>query len=193
MLDVFRRYLVLLSGLAVAVTVPLWLQDIKKVPKDELESRQAIRKARLALWNKPLTDGRCAIATAYFGPGFARLVRADKDGTAHYAVLEGGSRKVPMNALYQGDWLRARFGAAETVTLATFKSSAAALARASQLCPPRLRCLPGRPGCDATPPLDALPAMTGLPAASHLVPWEGARPVTWPSTGPAPASTDAMK
>lgn len=174
-----------LSVAAVAVTLPLWIAGLRHPPETEFEQQRAIRKARLDLWNKPLSEGRCAIASATFGGGQARLVRTEKDGTVYFAVLEGSPRKVPMNALYQGDWLRAKFGTNETATLGVYRSPELALARASQLCPPRLRCLPGRPGCEATPRATPLEIFTGLSTGRPHA-WEGARPADWPTPAPKP-------
>lgn len=184
MRDLAVRVLAALSVAAVAVTVPLWIAGLRHPPETESDRQRAIRKARLDIWNKPLSEGRCAIASATFGGGRARLVRAEKDGTVYFAVLEGSPRKVPMNALYQGDWLRAQFGTAETVTLGIYRSPELALSRASQLCPPRLRCLPGRPGCEATPHATPLEIFTGLSATRPLSSWEGARPTDWMALPP---------
>ncbi|RTL63195.1 MAG: hypothetical protein EKK41_23760 [Hyphomicrobiales bacterium] len=183
--EAVRRYLVALSMVAVAVTLPLWLGQLRRPAEDELEQQRAIRKARMEIWNKPLSEGRCVITSATFGGGQARLVRAEKDGIVFYAVLEGSPRKVPMNALYQSDWLRGHFGNAETATLAIYRSPEMALARASQLCPPKLRCLPGRPGCEAAGTPDPLQLFTGMSASRPAFSWEGTRPSAWPEASPA--------
>ncbi|MDX2203514.1 MAG: hypothetical protein NW223_12255 [Hyphomicrobiaceae bacterium] len=186
MREVVPRILRAASLVAVAVTIPLWIGSLRLDPEDELERQRVLRKARVDLWSRPLTEGRCAISSAIFGAGRARLVRAGKDGTVHFVVLEGSPRKVPMNPLYQGDWLRANFGSAETVTLGTYRSSEMALTRAGQLCPPRLRCLPGRPGCEGGPGATPLELFTGLSASRPPFAWEGARPVPWPDTPARP-------
>lgn len=184
--EVVQRILRAVSLIAVAVTVPLWLAQIRLEPETELEQQRAIRKARADIWNNPLSEGRCAIATATFGGGRARLVRVERDGTIHFAVLDTSPRKVPMNALYQGDWLRAHFGNAETVTLGTYRSAEMALARAGQLCPPQLRCLPGRPGCENAATASPLELFTGLSASRPPFSWEGTHPAPWPEDTPKP-------
>lgn len=150
---VVRKALIVASIPVVAVSAVLWASSVWQTRRDEGEIVREARKARFKLWNMPLEAGRCAISGADFGGGRARLVRAEKDGTIHFAVLESTQRSDPLAAMQQSDWLKAQFGTAETTTLGTFASKQAALARAGQLCPPKLRCLPGRPGCKEHPPL----------------------------------------
>lgn len=150
---VLRKALLAASIPVVAVSAVLWASSVWQTRRDEGEIVREVRKARFKLWNTPLDAGRCAISVANFGGGKARLVRAEKDGTIHFAVVESAQRTNPLSALQQGDWLKAQFGTAETTTLGTFISKEAALARAGQLCPPKLRCLPGRPGCKEHPSL----------------------------------------
>lgn len=146
-----RGALVLISTLVlVAATVGLWVHTALQAARHESGGARQSRKADFEKWNKPLSEGRCAIAVARFGGGRARLVRVETDGTIHFAVVESAVRNGPMNPLHQGDWLRSKYGAAPTTTLGTYSSTQAALNRAGQLCPPALRCLPGRPGCDRT-------------------------------------------
>lgn len=143
-----RSLAVLGSLCAVAATVALWVHAwAEAARRAEADARQA-RRPDFEKWNRPLGEGRCAIAVARFGGMRARLVRVETGGTVHFAVIESAPRNTPLNALQQGDWLRARYGAAPTTTLGTFGSTTAALNRAGLLCPPALRCLPGRPGCE---------------------------------------------
>lgn len=145
-----RGALLVVSILVVIATVGLWVRSAFLAPRHSRDSTDNRYKADFERWNKPLVEGRCAIAVARFGGSRARLVRVETSGTVHFAVVESTVRNGPMNPLYQGDWLRSKYGAAPTTTLGTYGSAQAALNRAGQLCPPALRCLPGRPGCDAT-------------------------------------------
>lgn len=140
-----RKLLIFLSLAAVALTV--LLRGPQAMAPDQDEAGRKLRQARLQLWNTPLSTGRCVIEVASFGGGKARLFRAEKDGTVHYAVVE----TAPRNSLLQPerDWLRVQFGTREAALLGAFRSKEAAMGRAGWLCPPRLRCLPGRPGCTA--------------------------------------------
>lgn len=140
-----------------------------RAPLPEDAAQQA-RRANFEKWNKPLVEGRCAISVARFGGSRARLVRVETGGTVHFAVVESPVRNGPMNPLYQGDWLLSKYGAAPTTTLGTYGSTQAALNRAGQLCPPSLRCLPGRPGCDQTAALPNPLDLFAPPAAPHLPP-----------------------
>lgn len=115
-------------------------------PSDAVPKRPG-RAAVPSPSDTPVSEGRCAIRQAHFGGSRARLVRTRKDGVVHYAVIEFLPRGNPMTANYQGDWLRATYGAAETTTLGYFGSARAALVRAAKLCPPPFRCWPGRAGC----------------------------------------------
>lgn len=148
-----------LSLAAVAVTGLLWAHDAKNArARVEADASYSSRKPDFERWNRPLGEGRCAIDVARFGGTRARLVRVESNGTIHFAVIEMAARPSPLGALQQGDWLLGKFGTAPTVTLGHFGSTAAALNRASHLCPPALRCLPGRPGCEdvAAKPADPL-------------------------------------
>jgi hypothetical protein len=108
-----------------------------------------------------VSEGRCRIRQAHFGGSRARLVRADKDGVVDFAVIDFLPRGNPMTANYQGDWLMATYGAAETTTLGYFGSARAALVRAAQLCPPPFRCWPGRAGCGEERALSPAELFTG--------------------------------
>lgn len=147
-METARGHLLLVSLVAVAATAALWARDASNArARAEADARNA-RKPDFERWNKPLGEGRCAIDVARFGGTRARLVRVESNGTIHFAVIEMAARTSPLGTLQQGDWLRGKFGAAPTVTLGHFGSTTAALNRAGQLCPPALRCLPGRPGCE---------------------------------------------
>jgi hypothetical protein len=148
-----RALLVAVSVLVVAVTSVLWARSVLAPTRDGDEASTAARRARFKIWNTPLEAGRCAISVAQFGGLRARLVRAEHAGTIHFAVIETPPRPTPLDVLRQGDWLKLKFGDAETTTLGTYGSTKAAMARASRLCPARLRCLPGRPGCADHPVL----------------------------------------
>ena len=163
-----RRPLLLASVLAVAATGFLWAREAGTARTRADADARKTRKPDFERWNKPLGEGRCAIDIARFGGSRARLVRVEKNGTVHFAVIEMAARASPLGALQQGDWLQAKFGSAQTFTLGHFGSTAAALVRAGQLCPPALRCLPGRPGCGelATPPSDPLQLFLRPPAES---------------------------
>lgn len=142
-----RSVLLLASILVVAVTSAVWIAASNETARRAQERATQSRAPDFQKWNKPLAEGRCAISIARFGGTRVRLVRVETEGTVHYAVIESIARNTPMNGLHQGDWLRSKYGAAPTVTLGTYGSTQAALNRAGQLCPPALRCLPGRPGC----------------------------------------------
>lgn len=148
-----RTLILALSVPLVAVTGVLWARSILTPLPEESDVALAARRARMKIWTTPLSDGRCAISVASFGGVRARLVRGERDGTVHFAVVETPKRPTPLDILHQGDWLKLKFGEAPTTTLGTYGSTAAALARAGKLCPPRLRCLPGRPGCRDQPAL----------------------------------------
>lgn len=148
-----RTILIAASIPIVSVTCILWARTVLSPHRDDGDAARAARRERLKIWNTPLEAGRCAISVAHFGGVRARLVRAEHDGTIHFAVVETPPRPTPLDILRQGDWLKLKFSDAETTTLGTFGSTKAALSRASRLCPPRLRCLPGRPGCGAHPTL----------------------------------------
>lgn len=156
-----RALLVAVSVPVVAITAVLWARQILAPVQDDGDVARAARRERLKTWNTPLEAGRCAISVARFGGVRARLVRAEADGTIHFAVIETAPRPTPLDVLRQGDWLKLKFGPAPTTTLGTYGSTAAALARAGRLCPPRLRCLPGRPGCGAHPALPSPLQMYG--------------------------------
>ena len=151
---------------AVAATVGLWIRDRRDADRAREEGSIVVRRSKADVWSRPLTEGRCAITVAHFGGSRARLVRAERDGVIHFAVIESVPRGNPMNTLYQGDWLRSKFGTAETYTIGTFGSARAAAAKASQLCPPALRCLPERPGCETHPKLGNPLEQFGLPLPS---------------------------
>lgn len=172
MRDRLRPVLIIATIPLVAITSLLWLRALMTPVRDDGEVARAARRERLKIWNTPLAEGRCAISVAAFGGVRARLVRAERDGTIHFAVIESPPRPTPLDVLRQGDWLKLQFGASPTTTIGTYGSTAAALARAGRLCPARLRCLPGRPGCDMHPalpsPLDMYgPAMRTLPAVTE--------------------------
>jgi len=156
-----RLLLVAVSMPAVAMTAVLWVRGLQAPAVDDGDIARAARRERLKIWNTPLDEGRCAISVAPFGGVRARLVRAEHEGTIHFAVIETPPRPTPLDALRQGDWLKMKFGASVTTTLGTYASAAAALARADRLCPPRLRCLPGRPGCQDHPVLPSPLQMYG--------------------------------
>lgn len=143
-----RTLLVAATGLLAAITVGKWISDARSPAHGEEAVARRARQERFKIWNTPLSEGRCAITTVTFGGTRARLVRVAHEGTIHFAVIEAPLKPTPLDVLRQGDWLRAQFGLAETATLGTFGTRAAALSTAGKLCPPRLRCLPGRPGCD---------------------------------------------
>ena len=91
---------------------------------------------------------RCAINHARFGGQRAQMFKVTKDGVANYVVLEVSTKRDPLMRFIRNDWLRMAYGeSAERVWLGSFGSSDAALARAAELCPPSLRCLPGDAGC----------------------------------------------
>jgi len=91
---------------------------------------------------------RCAINHARFGGRTAQLYKVVKDGMANYVVMEIGSRRDPLMRFIRNDWLRMAYGeAAQRVWLGSFSSSDAALAKAAELCPPPMRCLPGDEDC----------------------------------------------
>lgn len=154
------------SAAAVALTLGTWLRGPPPPDPDRFA-----RKADFSNWNKPLAEGRCTIDVANFGGGQARLVRVETGGIVHFAVVESARRNSPMNALQQGDWLREKYGDAQTTTLGRFGSTKEALGRAGQLCPLARRCVPGRPGCEelGAPrnPLEsfAFPSLPGVPPA----------------------------
>lgn len=135
----------------VAITAVLWASGLRSPAAEEAEIVRRAQRERLKIWSTPLEDGRCAISVATFGGTRARLVRAEHNGTIHFAVIEAPLKPTPLDILRQGDWLKAKFGVTQTATLGTYATKAAALSTAGRLCPPRLRCLPGRPGCEETP------------------------------------------
>jgi hypothetical protein len=95
-----------------------------------------------------VVTGRCAINHARFGGQRAQMFKVTKDGVANYVVMEVGSRRDPLMRFIRNDWLRMAYGeAAQRIWLGSFSSTDAALARAAELCPPSLRCLPGDAGC----------------------------------------------
>lgn len=100
----------------------------------------------------PAVNGRCAINHARFGGQRAQMYKVTRDGVANYVVMEVGSRRDPLMRFIRNDWLRMAYGeGAERVWLGSFGSSDAALAKAAQLCPPPLRCLPGDADCAVEP------------------------------------------
>lgn len=156
-----RAVFVSASVPVVAITAVLWVSQVLAPVQDDGAVARAARRERLKIWNTPLDEGRCAISIAQFSGVRARLVRAEHEGTIHFAVIETPPRPTPLDVLRQGDWLKLKFGATPTTTLGTYGSTAAALSRASRLCPPRLRCLPGRPGCAEHPALPSPLQMYG--------------------------------
>jgi hypothetical protein len=95
-------------------------------------------------------EDRCAINHARFGGQRAQMYKVMKDGVANYVVMEVGSKRDPLMRFIRNDWLRTAYGeTAERVWLGGFSSSEDALARAAELCPPSLRCLPGDEDCAA--------------------------------------------
>jgi hypothetical protein len=95
-------------------------------------------------------EGRCTINHARFGGQRAQMYKVVKDGVANYVVMEVGSKRDPLMRFIRTDWLRTAYGEnAERVWLGGFASSEDALARAAELCPPPLRCLPGDEECAA--------------------------------------------
>ena len=160
---VSRTLLVVVSVALVLLTAAAWTRSQRDPVRLAEDKARADHRQRLKIWNTPLDEGRCAISTASFGGTRARLVRGERDGTIVFAVIEAPARADPLEVLRQGDWLRSKFGAAPTTTLGSFSSKAAALSRAGQLCPPRLRCLPGRPGCSDTPAIPSPMEMYGSP------------------------------
>jgi hypothetical protein len=93
---------------------------------------------------------RCAINHARFGGPRAQMYKVMRDGVANYVVMDIGSKRDPLMRFISNDWLRTAYGeTAERVWLGGFSSSEDALARAAELCPPPLRCLPGDEDCAA--------------------------------------------
>ena len=90
--------------------------------------------------------GRCAISHARFGSKRAHLVKVMKGDVPNFVVIEVGKRD-PMMAFYRRDWVRSAYGSGEQTWLGEYGSAKAALAKASHLCPPSLRCWPGETGC----------------------------------------------
>jgi hypothetical protein len=91
---------------------------------------------------------RCAINHARFGGRRAQMYKVTKNGVANYVVMEIGSRRDPLMRFIRNDWLRMAYGqGAQRVWLGSFSSSEAAVAKAAELCPPPMRCLPGDEGC----------------------------------------------
>ncbi len=90
--------------------------------------------------------GRCAIAHAHFGSKRAHLVKVMKGGVPNFVVIEVGKRD-PMMAFYRKDWVRSTYGGGAQTWLGEYGSAKAALAKASHLCPPSLRCWPGEIAC----------------------------------------------
>jgi hypothetical protein len=128
--------LVMLTG-AVAVT--------QRLAKVEEAPRPAIRSSADAA---AAATERCAINHARFGGSRAQMYKVSKDGVANYVVMEVGSKRDPLMRFVRKDWLRVAYGEdAQHVWLGGFGSGDAALARAAELCPPHLRCLPGDAGC----------------------------------------------
>lgn len=159
-----------LAAVVLTVLAMLFAHDEGRLDADEAARR--LLQARLKLWNTPLADGRCAIKVASFGGGRTQLIRAEKDGTIHFAVVEVPTRASLLRP--EIDWLKLQFGTAETALLGAFRSKDAALRRAGLLCPPKLRCLPGRPGCPSEPtvasPVEMFTKTLVSPASSDL-PW----------------------
>jgi hypothetical protein len=101
---------------------------------------------------------RCAINHARFGGRRAQMYKVIKDGVINYVVMEVGSKRDPLMRFVRKDWLRVAYGEdTQHVWLGGFGSSDAALARAAELCPSHVRCLPGDAGC-ATEARHATPA-----------------------------------
>jgi hypothetical protein len=108
------------------------------------------KPARSAADQAAPAEGRCAINHARFGGRRAQMYKVIKDGVANYVVMEVGSKRDPLMRFIRNDWLRTAYGEnAERVWLGGFASSEEALARAAELCPPPLRCLPGDEDCAA--------------------------------------------
>jgi hypothetical protein len=120
----------------------------QRAAKVEEEPQPAVRSAADAA---PAT-GRCAINHARFDGGRAQMYKVIKDGVTNYVVMEVGSKRDPLMRFIRNDWLRMAYGEeARPVWLGGFASGDAALARASELCPPHARCLPGDAGCPVEP------------------------------------------
>jgi hypothetical protein len=95
-----------------------------------------------------IATGRCAINHARFGGQRAQMFKVTKDGVANFVVLEVGSKRDPLMRFVRNDWLRMAYGeAAQRVWLGGFATVDDALAKAAELCPPPLRCLPGDAAC----------------------------------------------
>jgi hypothetical protein len=96
-----------------------------------------------------VATARCAINHARFGGQRAQMFKVTKDGVANFVVLEVGSKRDPLMRFIRNDWLRMAYGEdAPRVWLGGFDTVDAALAKAAELCPPPLRCLPGDAACE---------------------------------------------
>jgi hypothetical protein len=92
---------------------------------------------------------RCAINHARFGGQRAQMFKVTKDGVANFVVLEVGSKRDPLMRFIRNDWLRMAYGeGSPRAWFGGFDTVDAALAKAAELCPPALRCLPGDAACE---------------------------------------------
>lgn len=101
-----RAVFVSASVPVVAITAVLWVSQVLAPVQDDGAVARAARRERLKIWNTPLDEGRCAISIAQFSGVRARLVRAEHQGTIHFAVIETPPRPTPLDVLRQGDWLK---------------------------------------------------------------------------------------
>jgi hypothetical protein len=114
-----------------------------------LKERPRLERPEPAQPAEPLesvSSVRCSIFHARFGGPRARLVKVVGDRTNHFVVLDM-QRSNPAIARTQRNWLESRYGDAEVYEVGQFPTPEAALEKASELCPPHLRCWPGDAGC----------------------------------------------